>query len=80
MRMISLNTDPDTVFVQPIILDGQTAMVSLGAVLQEGMGRPHAHLGLAYDHRVINGFEANRFVASIKTIWEGDPEAYLFPV
>ena len=71
---ISLNFDADTVFVQPIILPPQTCMVSVGAVLTElvldAAGQPAArrylNLGVAFDHRVINGGDANGFATAIK--------------
>ncbi|MEQ1860613.1 MAG: 2-oxo acid dehydrogenase subunit E2 [Chthoniobacteraceae bacterium] len=71
---ISLNFDADTVFVQPIILPPQTCMVSVGAVLTElaldADGRPvprrYLNLGVAFDHRVINGGDANAFATAIK--------------
>ena len=71
---ISINMDPDTLFVNPIILPPQTGMLSLGAVQEEirldKAGKPgihrYCHLGLAYDHRVINGYESNAFLSDLK--------------
>jgi 2-oxoglutarate dehydrogenase E2 component (dihydrolipoamide succinyltransferase) len=71
---ISLNTDPDTVFVLPVILPDQTCMLSLSAVHEELFlaaeqtvaTRSYVILGLAYDHRVINGYEAVQFIKAIK--------------
>jgi 2-oxoglutarate dehydrogenase E2 component (dihydrolipoamide succinyltransferase) len=71
---ISLNTEPDTVFVLPVILPNQTCMLSLSAVQEELFlaaeqavaTRSYVILGLAYDHRVINGYEAVQFVKAIK--------------
>jgi 2-oxoglutarate dehydrogenase E2 component (dihydrolipoamide succinyltransferase) len=71
---ISLNMDADTVFVQPVILPPQTCMLAVGAVMPElTMGadgvvtqRRYLHLGVAFDHRVINGFHANAFANAIK--------------
>ena len=81
---ISLNTDADIVFVQPIILPPQTCMLSLGAVMSEvaidadkPVARRLIHLGAAYDHRVINGFQANAFINAIKARIESpDPAAW----
>ncbi len=72
---ISLNTEPDIVFVLPIILPEQTCMLTLNAVQEELFLqadqtvaiRSYVILGLAYDHRVINGFEAVQFVKAIKS-------------
>jgi 2-oxoglutarate dehydrogenase E2 component (dihydrolipoamide succinyltransferase) len=71
---LSLNMDADVLLVQPIILPPQTCMISLSAVLKEltldVSGRPverrYIQLGIAFDHRVINGFEANAFANAIK--------------
>lgn len=71
---ISLNVEPDTLFVLPIILPDQAAMLSLGAeqeelYLAEGGAvarRRFVTLGLAYDHRVINGYEAAQWMKALK--------------
>ena len=71
---ISLNADKDTIFVSPIIQVPQTCMLSVGAVQTElGLSaenqlqtRRYFNLGLAFDHRVINGFQANAFLNAIK--------------
>lgn len=71
---ISLNTAADTLFVVPIIPPDQSAMLSLGALHDElylaedgaVARRCWVALGLAYDHRVINGYEAAEFVQTIK--------------
>lgn len=71
---ISLNTDTDIVFVQPIVLPTQTCMISLGAVLKEVVlgedgqlaERRFVHIGVAYDHRVINGAVAGAFAQALK--------------
>ncbi|WP_187355118.1 2-oxo acid dehydrogenase subunit E2 [Paenibacillus tengchongensis] len=70
---VSLNTNPDVISVLPIILPGQTGMISVGGVtkelaLQDGeiVERSCVHLGLAYDHRVINGFYAVGFLTRLK--------------
>lgn len=71
---ISINMDPDTVLVQPIILPPQTAMLSLGAPIPEvaleadgrATTRRIVQLGAAFDHRVINGHGANAFLTAIK--------------
>ncbi len=76
---VSLNTDPDTVFVRPLILPPQTCMISLGAVFsecqlgQEGEleQRRFVNIGIAYDHRFINGFESQEFAATLKKRIEG---------
>ena len=76
---ISLNLDKDTVFVRPIIFPGQTCMISLNAIFNELVMKDgkvienkFLNLGLAYDHRVINGYEANLFLTQIKNFVEKD--------
>ena len=71
---VSLNMDSDTVLVQPLILPPQICMISLGAVFsecvlgQDGAVSQHRYvnLGIAYDHRFINGFESQEFAAALK--------------
>ncbi|WP_150273117.1 2-oxo acid dehydrogenase subunit E2 [Paenibacillus tepidiphilus] len=70
---VSLNTSPDVVSVLPIILPGQTGMLSVGGVMKElalkdgeVSERSYLHLGLAYDHRVVNGFYAVAFLTRLK--------------
>jgi 2-oxoglutarate dehydrogenase E2 component (dihydrolipoamide succinyltransferase) len=78
---ISINMDVDTLLVIPIILQPQTCMLSLGAIQSElalnENGVPVVHryfqLGAAFDHRVINGFEANAFLNAIKKRIESLP-------
>ena len=76
---ISLNVDEDTLFVKPIIFPGQTCMISINAITKELVldnGKlkecRNINLGLAYDHRVINGYEANNFLTDIKKYIEND--------
>lgn len=74
---IALITEPDVVFSIPVILPGQVCMVSLCAVMTELVidggevrTRRVTHLGLAYDHRFINGREASAFCRELKTALE----------
>ncbi|MBM4195359.1 MAG: hypothetical protein FJ202_13430 [Gemmatimonadetes bacterium] len=74
---ISLNTDEGTVLVKPIILPPQTCMLSVGAVLKELVlagttliERSYVLLGVTYDHRAINGFQAGAFARAIKSLLE----------
>ena len=76
---ISLNMDEDTLLVKPIIFPGQTCMISINAITKELVldnGKlqesRNINLGLAYDHRVINGYEANSFLTDIKKYIEND--------
>ncbi len=71
---LSLNNDGDVLIAEPLILPGQSCMVSLGALQTElvrgGDGkiveRKVAHLGLSYDHRVINGSDGVGFLQAVK--------------
>ena len=75
---VSLNVDDGTVFVKPIIFPGQICMLSVGSVLNEVISidngkvnfNQYLYLGLTYDHRIINGFEANCFLMDLKKILE----------
>lgn len=66
---VSLNTDDDVLLVQPIVMWPQLCMVSVGGlrgqvVLDDGapVATTVVVLGLAYDHRVVNGADAVRFL------------------
>jgi 2-oxoglutarate dehydrogenase E2 component (dihydrolipoamide succinyltransferase) len=71
---VSLSHDDGIVFSVPIVFPGLTCMVSLGAATEEFVpdpeGRPlvrrMCHIGLAYDHRVVNGREATQFLQRIR--------------
>ncbi|WP_327303477.1 2-oxo acid dehydrogenase subunit E2 [Streptomyces sp. NBC_01298] len=72
---LSLNNDEDVLLTQPIIFPGQTCMVSLGGV-QTGLelaadggvvAARYVHVGLAFDHRVVNGREAVQFLQALKS-------------
>lgn len=70
---ISLNGERDVVTAVPIIVPGQTCMLSLGAVYEEltlsdtqVTPRKCVNLGIAYDHRSINGGDATAFLKAVK--------------
>jgi 2-oxoglutarate dehydrogenase E2 component (dihydrolipoamide succinyltransferase) len=75
---ITLNTDRDVVMALPMILPTQSCMISLGAPQtelyldagQQITTRSYVHIGLSYDHRVINGHDAVQFLKAIKSIFE----------
>jgi 2-oxoglutarate dehydrogenase E2 component (dihydrolipoamide succinyltransferase) len=75
---LALNDDDGIVAAQPLILPPLVCMLNLCSVQQElrlceggeiGVGH-YFHLGLAYDHRLINGREAALFLRAIKAITE----------
>ena len=76
---ISLSVAADLVCVVPIIVPGQTCMLSLTSEQREwvpkkdgdgGRARTVVSLGLAYDHRVINGWDAGRYLEAVKKGFE----------
>lgn len=76
--IITLHTDLDVVLAIPLILPGQTCALALAGprriVVPDGehsMATPVvANLGLAYDHRFINGREAMAFLRATKALLE----------
>jgi 2-oxoglutarate dehydrogenase E2 component (dihydrolipoamide succinyltransferase) len=70
---VSLNNEDGVLFAAPIIFPGQVCMVSLGATMPELMlgedgtigTRQVAHIGIAYDHRVVNGRDAAAFLRGL---------------
>jgi len=78
--MVSLQNDADVVLAYPIVFPGQTCVVSLGGVQREldvdDAGAPRvrrvAVVGIAYDHRVVNGRDAVELLQAIKRSLE-DP-------
>jgi pyruvate/2-oxoglutarate dehydrogenase complex dihydrolipoamide acyltransferase (E2) component len=74
--MISWNSEPGVVLVQPVIPPGLACAVSVGGIRQEvsltGTGEPGqttvVNLGLAHDHRLVNGREAVAFLQELGAI------------
>lgn len=77
---ITQNTEHNVVSVVPLILPGQVAMLSVGAPIKELafddekeiVEKTYLYLGLAYDHRVINGFQAMRFMNRLTEIFQNE--------
>jgi 2-oxoglutarate dehydrogenase E2 component (dihydrolipoamide succinyltransferase) len=75
---ISLHNDTDVVLARPIIVPDQTAMFCLCATQEElhlnAAGqvdiRRYVNLGLAYDHRVMNGRDAVLVLQFMKALCE----------
>ncbi|MBB2740435.1 UNVERIFIED_ORG: 2-oxoglutarate dehydrogenase E2 component (dihydrolipoamide succinyltransferase) [Microbispora rosea subsp. rosea] len=74
---LTLHTHDGIVFAVPIVFPGQTCALSLTAprseVVQDGSGfavRRTATIGLAYDHRFINGRDAAEFLGELRTALE----------
>lgn len=74
---IALADDP-VILAQPLILPPMVAMVALGAPQEEPHLAPDGtltirssvHIGLSYDHRLLNGREAGLFLGALRTALE----------
>ncbi|MGP2438985.1 2-oxo acid dehydrogenase subunit E2 [Streptomyces sp. JW3] len=72
--MVAPHTTEGLILATPIVFPGQTCVVSVGAVddqvVLDAAGTPRArrfvHLGLVYDHRVVNGGDAMAFLRDLK--------------
>ncbi|WP_175609340.1 2-oxo acid dehydrogenase subunit E2, partial [Streptacidiphilus griseoplanus] len=70
--VITLHTDADVVLAVPFILPGTVCALAVTSP-QDGSpqdGSP-ANIGLAYDHRLINGRDAALFLRALKNSVEG---------
>ncbi|WP_214102988.1 2-oxo acid dehydrogenase subunit E2 [Acrocarpospora catenulata] len=74
---VTLHNDGAVTLAVPIIYPGQVAALSLAATQQEvvpaGEGfavRQVVQLGIAFDHRVVNGRDAALFLAAVKHLLE----------
>ena len=71
---IALHRDPDVVLAIPLIFPGQTCCLALAGAQQVVVidddgnvaARTVANIGLAYDHRFINGAQALQFLQAVK--------------
>lgn len=70
---LALNPGEGIVFSLPMIFPGQACIVALGSVtpevvpLESGFGVAQmVHLGLAYDHRIVNGSYAVDFMSAVR--------------
>ncbi|MER7542581.1 2-oxo acid dehydrogenase subunit E2 [Spirillospora sp. NPDC127506] len=77
--VIALNTDTDALLAIPIVHPGHACALSLCAPHQELVltddgevaARTAVTLGLAYDHRLVNGRDALEFLHALRTALEG---------
>ena len=67
-----------SLFGTPIILQPQTGILGIGAICKRAVViedaiaiRPMVYLSLSFDHRVIDGAQADQFLTRIKEILEG---------
>ena len=79
---LSLHTDHGILLAQPIIFPGQVCTLSLCAPFTEvrlgsdGGAQAHEvfHVGIAYDHRVVNGRDAAAFLGALREVLETDDD------
>lgn len=75
---VTLHDYTDVVCAMPVVFPGQVAALALGGTATEPFVRPDGrvavrrvfHLGLAYDHRVVNGRDAVMFLKDVKAALE----------
>ncbi|MET7333127.1 2-oxo acid dehydrogenase subunit E2 [Nonomuraea sp. NPDC005650] len=67
--VVTLHHDPDIVMAVPIVFPGQACALALTSPQREGE-RTAAVIGLAYDHRLINGRDAVLFLQAVKEALE----------
>jgi 2-oxoglutarate dehydrogenase E2 component (dihydrolipoamide succinyltransferase) len=65
--VVTLHTDADVVLAVPFVLPGTVCAL---AVTSPADGSA-ANIGLAYDHRLINGRDASLFLHALRTSMEG---------
>ncbi|SEH02916.1 2-oxoglutarate dehydrogenase E2 component (dihydrolipoamide succinyltransferase) [Nonomuraea solani] len=71
--VVTLHHDADIILAIPIIFPGQTCAVALTSPQPEGE-RTVAAIGLAYDHRIVNGREVVLFLQALKETLERPSE------
>lgn len=72
--LVSLNNEEDVLVATPIVMPGQICALSLAGTRQEltlgadgtPVARSVVHIGLAYDHRFVNGRDAMRFLHAVR--------------
>ncbi|GAA4081587.1 2-oxo acid dehydrogenase subunit E2 [Nonomuraea soli] len=63
--LLALHPDDGVILATPIVYPGHTCALSLTAPRQETDGRRVVTLGLAYDHRFLNGRDAAAFLGAL---------------
>lgn len=75
---VSLANYTDMACSVPLVPPGQVAMLSLCGMQHEWhpqAGRvPYFNLGVSYDHRIVNGRTAARFLRAVKAVFENPQE------
>ncbi|MFI6738259.1 2-oxo acid dehydrogenase subunit E2 [Nonomuraea sp. NPDC050451] len=67
--VVTLHHDRDIVMAVPIVFPGQACALALTSPQREGE-RTVAVIGLAYDHRLVNGRDAVLFLQALKEVLE----------
>jgi len=75
---LTLHTDPGIVFAMPIVFPGQACALSLASPRSVAVpdadggfrARQLIHLGVAFDHRVVNGSQASALLRGVKELLE----------
>ncbi len=74
---LTLHTEPGIVFAMPIVFPGQACALSLAApravAVPDGDGfrwRQIVHLGVAFDHRIVNGSHTGALLRGVKELLE----------
>jgi 2-oxoglutarate dehydrogenase E2 component (dihydrolipoamide succinyltransferase) len=73
--VLALNSQPHIVMAVPLIMPGHSCALSLGGIQEEvrldPSGKPavchYVHVGVAYDHRVVNGRAAMGFLGRLNS-------------
>ncbi|MEV1240492.1 2-oxo acid dehydrogenase subunit E2 [Nonomuraea sp. NPDC050022] len=71
--VVTLHHDADIIMAIPIVFPGQACAIALTSPQPEGE-RTVAAIGLAYDHRLVNGRDVVLFLQALKETLESSPE------
>ncbi|MFD1540521.1 2-oxo acid dehydrogenase subunit E2 [Nonomuraea guangzhouensis] len=72
--VVTLHHDADIIMAIPIVFPGHACAIALTSP-QPDRERTVAAIGLAYDHRLINGRDVVLFLQALKEILESSPES-----
>ncbi|MEV0348357.1 2-oxo acid dehydrogenase subunit E2 [Nonomuraea sp. NPDC050680] len=72
--VVTLHHDADIILAIPIVFPGQACAIALTSPQTEGE-RTVAAIGLAYDHRLVNGRDVVLFLQALKETLESTPES-----
>ncbi|MEU7739314.1 2-oxo acid dehydrogenase subunit E2 [Nonomuraea sp. NPDC049158] len=72
--VVTLHHDADIIMAIPIVFPGQACAIALTSPQPDGE-RTSAAIGLAYDHRLVNGRDVVLFLQALKETLESSPES-----